>query len=382
MSILVKQFSLISSVNFSVPNVSGASVGVNLDSNSRLILGYKTDCKGETSLSPIREAQGGDVSILGSNIYSTGFNNLGVPSAGVLDINQVGYGNPSNGIGNYNPYFARMSSNQSSASILLDAVSQNPTFFTIELGEADLMTFAKSGGTSTSPPVANGTMGIGFDGSLEEIVSALDINGAKGAISNVPDVLSYPYFTTIPYNGLKLDVDKAATLNNVFNSLGLFFVVGDNPFVIVDTTQAINVRKMVEGELVLLSAPLDSVKCFGMGSIFGIPDKHILTIQEISTINSYQVGYNSAISTVAQAHNLAEVDKKNLITSLSTGIVYNGVSMSTEFVTGGAFSLDGRNLNPSGQALLANLYIEAINATFNAKIPTASVVNYPGVIFP
>lgn len=381
-AILAKQFSLVSPTDFVSPNVGNSSVGVNLDSNSRLILGYKTDCTGETSLSPIREALSGDLSVLATNIYSGGFNNLGVPGAGILEINLTGYGNPSNGEGNYNPYFARMSSNQASTSILTDAVSQNPTFYTIELGEADLMKYASSGGTSFMPPNTNGAAGIGYDGSLDEIISALDINGAKGAISTIPDVLSYPYFTTIPYNGLTLDADKATTLNNIFNPIGIYFEVGDNPFVIVDTTQTYNVRKMVEGELVLLSVPLDSIKCLGMGSIVGIPDKHILTLQEISVIEQRQIGYNAAISSTAQSHNLAVVDKENLIISLSAGIVYNGVSLSTTFVTGGAFSLDGRNLNPNGQALLANLYIEAINAAFNAKIPSANVVNYPGVTFP
>ena len=244
------------------------------------------------------------------------------------------------------------------------------------------MKYATGGGMAPQPIVANGAAGIGFDGTLDEIVSSLAINGANGAISNIPNVLDYPYFTTIPFNGLTLDADRVTTLNNVFNPLGISFVEGDNPFVIEDPAEPFGVRKMVEGELVLLSVPLDSIKCFGMGSIAGIPNKYVLTISEIQNIESARIGYNSAISTIASNHGLAMVDKASLVSSLNDGLVYNGFSMSTTFVTGGAFSLDGRNLNPNGQALLANLYIESINLTFNARIPTVNVNSYPGIIFP
>lgn len=383
-AILVNQIGLVSTTSFNQPFIASSSYGVNIDSNSRLVLGYKTDCKGESSLSPVREVTLGDIALLGTSVYNSAspFHNIGVPGAGILDINTSGYGNPANGVGNYNPFYARIAASQVTGSILEDAVNLSPTFYSIELGEADIMSFARSGGTGTPPPPSSGIAGVGFDGSLDEIITALDVNNAKGIISNVPDVLNYPYFTTIPYDGLTLDADKAETLNNVFNPLGISFVVGDNPFIIVDLAEPFGVRKMVEGELVLLGVPLDSVKCFGMGSIAGIPDKYILTIDEIQNINLLTDEYNAIISSLAQSHNLAFVDKESLINSLNSGVVYNGVSMSTSFITGGAFSLDGRNLNPNGQALLANKYIESINAAFNAKIPYASVVNYPGIIFP
>ena len=381
-SILASQFSLLNATDFNSPTVSASSAGINLDSNSRLVLGYKTDCNGETSLSPVRQANQGDLSILGANIYSSGFNNLGVPGTPITSINMSGYGNPANGIGNFNPYYARMASDQVNSSILSDATAQTPTFFTVDLGEADIMKYATGGGMAPQPIVANGAAGIGFDGTLDEIVSSLAINGANGAISNIPNVLDYPYFTTIPFNGLTLDADRVTTLNNVFNPLGISFVEGDNPFVIEDPAEPFGVRKMVEGELVLLSVPLDSIKCFGMGSIAGIPNKYVLTISEIQNIESARIGYNSAISAIASNHGLAMVDKASLVSSLNDGLVYNGFSMSTTFVTGGAFSLDGRNLNPNGQALLANLYIESINLTFNARIPTVNVNSYPGIIFP
>lgn len=383
-AILSKQINLVATSSFKQPLISSSSAGVSLDSNSRLILGYKTDCNGESSLSPVRETSLGDISLLGTSVYNSAspFHNIGVPGAGILSINTSGYGNPANGVGNYNPFYTRIAASQVTGSVLEDAVNLNPTFFSIELGEADIMAFAKSGATNFTPPPAIGIAGIGFDGSLDEVVGALDVNNAKGIISNVPNVLDYPYFTTIPYNGLNLDADKAATLTTVFSFLGLTFTVGDNPFLIEDAAEPFGVRQMVEGELVLLSVPLDSVKCLGMGSIAGIPNNHVLTLAEIADIKLRTIDYNTVISTIAQTYNLAFVDKESLINSLNSGIIYNGVAMNTRFITGGAFSLDGRNLNPNGQALLANKYIESINSAFNANIPYANVLNYPGIIFP
>ena len=79
---------------------------------------------------------------------------------------------------------------------------------------------------------------------------------------------------------------------------------------------------------------------------------------------------------------MALVDVKSLVNNLKTGMVYNGVAMSSAFVTGGAYSLDGIQLNPNGQALLANSFIESINLRFNAAIPYANPIKYSGIIFP
>ena len=116
--------------------------------------------------------------------------------------------------------------------------------------------------------------------------------------------------------------------------------------------------------------------------IVPIPDRYVLTLDEIATIQAYRADMNSSITQFADFREFAIADLTEVYEKLNTGMVYNGVSMSTEFVSGGAFSLDGLNLNPIGNALLANEYIKAINDQYNARIPLAPVTNYPGVYFP
>jgi len=381
-AILAKQFSMVTEIEFKQPLISAASIGINTMGQSALKLGYKTDCKGVTSLSPVRIGASGDLAQFGSIAGQGPFNNLGFPELSAINLNTTGYGNSANGAGNYNAYYSRFASNVATASVLSDALAQNPTFFTFMVGDFDILKYAKSGGTSGPIPPSSGNEGIGFDGSVNAAINALTGNGARGVIANIPDVTKYPFFNTIPYNGLTLDADKAQTLNAIYNPIGISFVVGANPFTIDDPSQPFGVRKMVEGELVLLSVPLDSVKCFGLGSAFPLRDEFVLTLDEIAELQLKMDEYNSILLATAQTYGLAFANVKLLIEKLKKGLVYNGVSMSSTFVSGGSFSLDGVQLNPNGQALLANLFIESINNRYQARIPFANVNAYSGIIFP
>ena len=52
--------------------------------------------------------------------------------------------------------------------------------------------------------------------------------------------------------------------------------------------------------------------------------------------------------------------------------------VTSEFATGGAFSLDGIHLTPRGYAIVANRIIEAVNSTYNSTVPMVNVGDYNG----
>ena len=369
--ILSEQFNRIETSAFNQSLVSEA--GINLDGNSKLIVGYKIDCNDEESLSPVRFNPTGDNSILSTNVSGDGpFNNLALPSMSTINVNQTGYNNN---------FFDRIASSSFTESILGIALANNPTFYTAQLGEDDILAFATSGATTTPVPT-NGAAGVGFEGSLEEVITSMVAAGAKGALLNIPDVLNHPHFTTIPYNGLDLDSEQVESLNTAFNPLGISFEEGPNGFLIEDSTQPFGVRKMLPGEKILLTIPLDSVKCLGMGITDYIPDRYSLTLEEIEVIEQMITEYNLVISNLANQNNVALVDLNSLYNTFHNGTIYNGVNMSTAFISGGTFSLDGLNLNPIGQAKIANAIIEELNTFYNAAIPLADVTKYPGIIFP
>ena len=384
-NLLAQQFKLIGGGDFIQPLVPVGSVGIGSSVNAKSILGYKTDCKGVTALSPVNSATLGDVTIFSTNISNQGpFNNMGVPGAKITTAVFPGYGNPANGLGNYNPFFTRMlnSSEYSTASMLSKAVALNPTFFSVFIGNNDVLSYALTGGSSGNVTPSAGPAGVGFDASCDTIVARLTAKGAKGVIGSIPDVTNIPYFTTIPYNGLTLDATQASQLTTAYSGLGISFSAGSNAFMIQDAAAPGGIRKIKSNELVLLTTPQDSLKCAGWGSSKPLADKYVLTETEIATIQNAASAYNSKIKSVADAKGLAFVDANAFMAQVKKGIAYNGINVSATFVSGGAFSLDGVHLTPLGNALFANEFIKAINLKFGSTIPQIDATKYKGVTFP
>ncbi len=126
------------------------------------------------------------------------YNNMGVPGAKVGHVLAPGYGSLTGlGMGTANPFFVRHAIDDNS-SVLGDAMTLNPTFFTNWIGSNDVLLYAVDGadssvsGQSITPTAA-------FDGYYDMVINTLTSNGAKGVVATIPDVTSIPYFTTVPY---------------------------------------------------------------------------------------------------------------------------------------------------------------------------------------
>jgi hypothetical protein len=371
-NILAGQFELIGSNKANLPWINSSSIGISTTGLAPLHLGYKTDCQGNVSLSPIRDANIGDLSCLTQSCYqaSNPFTVFGIPG---LRLNKFTI----NTLANTNPFYNRMCSS-TSTSLLDEIISQHASFFQLYIGLEDVLDYAKSGGTHETLPSE-----LNFQQNYEQVIQNLTANGAKGAIATIPDVTLMPYFTTIPWNGLTLDNANVGTLNNIYNPLGFYFQVGANPFMIVDSTaNMFAVRQIQSTELLLLSLPLDSVKCNQMGVLFPIRDEFVLDEGELNVLRAKIQAYNNFIRQMSQTYNLALVETDQFVSKLADGFTYNGVNMSAKFVSGGAFSLDGIYLNPRGNAHFANTFIKAINKKYHSTIPEVDANKFDGVRFP
>jgi hypothetical protein len=382
-TLIAQQFKMIGGGNFKQPLVPASSAGIGSALNARYVLSPSTDCAGVTSLAPVSSAATGDMSIFATSVAAQGpFNNMSVPGLKATTALYPGYGNFAAGTGNFNPFFTRMTTNPQSASILSDAAAQSPTFFSLSLGNDDVMAYALAGAAADAITPSSGPAGYGFDESIDAIVNTLTATGAKGVIANIPDINTLPYFTTIPYNGLMLDAANAAALNAAYQPLELSFQAGSNGFVIADATSPGGLRKSIPGELILLSTPQDSLKCAGWGSLKPIPNQFVLTAAEITGINQAISAYNTKLQSAANTKGLAFVDVNAFMSKVKAGIFYNGIGMNAQFVSGGTFSLDGVHLTPIGNALLANEFIKAINAKYGSAIPRIDATGFKGVSFP
>jgi hypothetical protein len=390
-AILQQQLMMVGAPALEMPWMSEQNIGLSVNGLSRLILGYKTDCQGISSLSPVRVSLQGETSALSSSAYnpSKKHSNFGVPGFRMIDMVSTAFGNIN--LPQHNAFFARMSKDQFNlpGSGNYSSVQENifdggsPTFCSIYLGIEDVLPYARSGATQHPMSPLAGFPGLGFEESLTQLCEQLYAQNVKAVIATIPNISDWPFFNTIPYNGLTLDAEKAASLNQIYNPIGISFVVGANPFMVLDPNAGMfGVRPAVPGEKILLTAPLDSVKCNQMGSIFPFRNEFVLTTDELATIQLRIEAFNAVIRQKATTYGFAIVETGGFYDKLTTGFAYNGATLSAKFVSGGAFSLDGIHLNPRGNALLANEFIKAINKKFTAKIPLINALNYNAILFP
>mgnify|MGYP001273795711 CR=1 FL=1 len=346
-----------------------------------------------------------------SNILTGPFNNMGVSGIKSYQFTKQGYGDIS-GLGSgANPYFVRMASSPS-ATVLGDAVSQDPTFFTISvMGGNDVLSYATSGGIGTDQ---TGNQEIStyspyditdptaFNTAITEVVSALTANGAKGVLSNVPYVTDLPYFTSVPFDAVPLDAVTAALLNGAFAvyNEGLLFVEsngyitaeeraartitfseGQNAVTLVDEDltdlsflDIPDFRQATSNDLLVLPAGsligtvVDNNPQFINGLSVPLADKWVLTDIEIQKTKDATDAYTMKIISLADSYGLAFVNLKDVLSEASSsGLVFDNFNMTTDLVFGGLVSLSGIHLTARGYALMANEFLEQIDATYGSN---------------
>jgi len=379
-----------------------------------------------------------------TTVLSGPFNNMGVPGAKSFHLLAPGLGNLAGvALGTANPYFVRFASS-SQTSILADAVAQNPSFFSLFIGNNDVLSFATSGGdgedqTGNPDPSSYGPNDITdpqvFASVYSQIVTAMVGTGAGGVLLNIPDVTTIPYFKTIPNNALVLDAATAASLTGFFQAVaGIFaqgammqgasmeqaqalaaqyaitFSEGPNRFLIdvpASETNPLGFRQMTQEELLVLTIDQQAL-AQGYGSVVltpevmqvlgllqqggqpsaeqaqlvldavsGIDDEDVLDNQEIQAVAVATASYNATIKALAEANGLAFVDINAFLTQVANGgIPYDAGTITSTFVTGGAFSLDGVHPTPRGYAAIANLIIDKVNQKYSSTVPKVNVGDY------
>ena len=178
----------------------------------------------------------------------TQLNNFGVSGIRVGQLLTPDTGTP--GTSDYNVYYERFASSPGSSTILEDAISANPTFFTLWIGNNDILGYALSGATNT-----NLTSPADFQQSFSTVIQTLmQQTDAKGLVATIPPIFEIPMFQTIPYDVLDLPSGSSlinlqfTTLNSALDDLvqelgydaddaerrKVSYQNGPNPFLIVD----------------------------------------------------------------------------------------------------------------------------------------------------
>ncbi len=378
--------------------VSEGSTGIPV-LRTKLVLGYTTDCLGNKSVGPVpanpNASQAELYFYLTTSVAQMGpYHNLGMPGIRVTDLFKTT-------LATTNPFFTRIAYHKTDT-LETYAAKVKPTFFSLWIGNNDVLGYAASGGVSSITPM-NGAVGVGFKASIDAEVKYLAGLTGEGVIADIPDITSVPYFNTIPYNAIVLSNQTQAdqlnaaytSYNNTMAALGLpyriKFKVGANPMVIADkdmplpdSLSFLKIRQIKSDELVILEMPVDSLKCAGWGTQKPVPNEYILTEKEIKTVTDATNAFNALMAGLAKQYNLAFVDFNSIMEEIDKngGVTEDGIKFTTKYITGNLFGLDGIHLAPRGNALVANYFIDAINKTYGSKIAKVNVSNYPALKMP
>jgi hypothetical protein len=365
------------------------------------------------------------------------YNNCGVPGAKSFHLLFPGYGSPA-GIGTTaNPYYVRFAPN-GTTSVLAYAMSQTPTFFSLWIGNNDVLGYATTGGDDTNPITPSaGPAGVGFDATYDALVATLTSAGAKGVIANIPYVNTVPFFTYVATNPVPLNATQAGQLNPLFGAMNSMLAAAGQPARFQTLTASSTNPLLIADEMLAFDATalftaafqgapfnypaatagflgtlygkarhasnatatrdyilLDRAGTIGtskpgypatnntIGVTFPMDDRSTLTASEVALVKTATDAYNAKILSVATAKGLAFVDTNATMTQIANGgITANGFTVTGAYITGGGFSTDGVHPSPRGYALIANKFIEAINKTYSSNLKVVSLADYR-ILFP
>jgi len=426
-NLLSQKFTLVGGGSFNQPlmadNLGGIAIGGNRIIDPRLVFDGSGPVPIESVIGPVT---------VGTDLLNnpTGpFNNLAVPGAKSFHLLAPGYGNITNiQLQLANPYAVRLTGATPDASIVSLAANQNPSFFSLWIGNNDVLGYALSGGDGTNPITpADGPPGVGFNQTYGALIATLTANGAQGVVANIPNVTSIPHFTTVPFNPVPLDQATADAVNGAYAAYnggiqaalqalagtGLFseeeanarlinFSAGEGNAVVIEDESltdlgAINpafaalpkIRQATAEDLLVLPAssfigtladPNNPLSVNGVA--VPLADRWVLIPSEQAEISAATATFNATIQTSADQAGLALVDANALLDQIAAGSLQSGdYILTSALVQGGAFSLDGVHPTARGYALIANEFMRAIDETYGSNFAASGnlfdIGNYP-----
>lgn len=286
---------------------------------------------------------------------TSSLNNFGVPGIQLAQLLTPDTGNPSSPA--FNPFYARFASAPGTSTILEDVISADPTFFTLWIGNNDVLGYASGG--ADNPGLL--TDRNDFENRFQAVIGSLmQQTEAKGVVGNIPPILGVPYFRAVGYDVIEFDESDQATVdqlnaafsgfNQVLDGIVQFpghpqadanrrkveYSLGSNPILIHDPNlenieqkmrqlAAVNpdlsnddvdrllpfvqARPIQEGELVLFPAAsvLGTLADPGnptsvVGVAVPLENRYTLTFEQLAEVEGQRQAFNQAISSVVEAN--------------------------------------------------------------------------------
>ncbi len=220
------------------------------------------------------------------------------------------------------------------------AVKAQPTTIFLWAGNNDALAADESGMPSSMTSVAD------FTTQYAALIKTLTTGtSAHLVIANIPDVTAVPYLQ--PAAVVLAEYSAATGVPAAQLSVALGISAGD----FVNPTGLGQIPGILHGTQ---KGP--------------ISDAGVLSAAEVVTVKAQVVAFNQVIAQQAQAAGATLVDINALFAKVtSSGVTINGFTGTANFL-GGIFSLDGIHPTNTGYAVVANAFIDAMNAGIGTKI--------------
>ncbi len=337
--------------------------------------------------------------------HPSAYSNLGIPGAILYDlIDETDFAAKS--AARKNPFFEIVLRNQAfGKSVLQQALAQQPTFVLMWIGHNDVLGYATSGGTrGTDPTGTKPSDAATFAFLYNSVAAALhDTTGArKVAVANLIDITNIPFFNTVgPVVGLAIQ----QAIANVPGVVGLFYqksgeavassfasptdlFAGNVMITLTGSSYATLIGqptgKFYEDNGITPPSGIDITKPFGLHPQNPWPNAFTLDADEQTTVKNAVTAFNNTIKTAATTYDFAFADMNAFFNTIKAkevetgGYYMDGIKITTQFVSGNAFSLDGVHPTSMGNAIVVNKYLEAINQKFGASLPLIDISTIPG----
>ncbi len=254
------------------------------------------------------------------------------PGTGQQQLNQLVLGYPGFGYGR-------------AYSQAQQAAAANPTTIFLWIGNNDALVADETGMPSSMTPLTT------FTTQYETLIEYLQENtNAHLVIGNIPDVTAVPYLTPA------VEVLGEASLETGLPVATLSAVLGIVPGDLVNPTGTAEIPLILTGQQ---AGP--------------ISDAGVLSIAEQAMVKAQVTAFNQVIAQNATAVGATLVDINALFAqTTANGLVENGIPGTTAFL-GGVFSLDGIHPTNTGYAVIANKFIDSVNAGLKKSYPDVNV---------
>ena len=316
------------------------------------------------------------------------FDNLGLPGAPLAGFTDT-VGTYQGGFG---PAIIR-GANGLPKSQYKSTIALQPQLVTFWLGANDVLGYATSGGVSPSAPTDVTTI---FTPLYTQAIGLLkaSIPNVKIVVATIPDVRSIPFFTTLgPKIGATIAKIPGAVLVYQTGAGGIattsFTNPATDPLICLTGSPYASLLGTKTGKYWWdhgyppSAVGIDTTQPFGFSATNPWPNSLTLDAAEQTIAGNAVTAFNASIKSIAAANGAAIVDVYAVFNDIkANGYEAGGVEYTTDYVTGGIFSLDGVHPTDRGYGMIANWFIKAINEKFGTSITGVDLSKLPALNTP